>query len=196
MQHSSTTTTTTTSTSGAMMAPGMMPGMAPMPMMGGGAAQEKEDPCAYVNLNNEISCFCRFPNFDCLGCCTAPLGHKIELSRIPNATCNMQGCNNKAFAQCEGDLGYKGCCGGRCGPVFWRGCGRTLCAQHTKYYNWMDGENHITCCDLEDCAGAVESKKWHNYCCLGCFCCYTTCLKGMLHADKRKCTPEGNVVNR
>ena len=172
-----------------MMAPGMM---APPPMTGAPQGS-KSDPPSYVELDNEISCWCRG-----LCCLAAPDAKRREFLRIPNATCNMPGCNKKAYGQCQGDYKYNyDICFGICkGPVLWRGCGRTVCTEHMKYFSWGDGMNHCVACTHSSCAEELESKKWYNYCAGGCACCIDTCFRESLEASKRKCTPEGQVVNR
>ena len=180
--------------------------MAPGPMTMQGGGMPKQDPPSYCTVKNEISYCCR--NIaplkqlqgvvvDPIGIYTPPKGFKQEYLRLPNATCNIAGCRSKGYGQCEGEYKYIWCCAGRYGPLLWSGCGRTLCSEHMKYYNWLDGQSHLTACDLPDCAGRIEKVKWVNYCCRGgwaewWFC----CLGSACTAEKRKCMPDGTILVR
>ena len=165
--------------------------MAPSPMTTGGGPPQKENSPVYAEAMNEVHCCCIHP----IHCFSKKHTMKsIELIRVPNTKCDIPNCGNIAFGHCKGEYKYMGCCMGNCGePTLWNGCGRQLCNQHLKYYNWGDGQNHVTCCE-GSCEDDLNSAKWHNYCGKSCATCYC-CCGSMCNKPKRKFV-DGSVVDR
>ena len=122
---------------------------------------KKKTPPSYCELRNNVTCWWKQHSHHTLG--------TKECIRIPNTTCDEKGCNNGAYGYCNGQYKFMYANNGALGPTLWNGCGRMLCQAHMSYYNWGDGQNHLTCCkDRAECEGAVINVMKHNK--FGCFC--------------------------
>ena len=150
--------------------------MAPAPMTvvttttsGPGKAKWHEP--QFMEVENSVKCCFRAP-FCPINTCTDK--HRT-FENFQDLKCGVPGCTYDACARCESEERFCPAC---FGPRIWTGCGRPICAHHTKWYH-----NH--CCSVgaretvvcsEGCDDDMKMQKM-KHCLFGTFCgCLNCCI--------------------
>ena len=99
----------------------------------------------FVTVPNDVCCLFRPP---------CKINASKEFQSTPGITCDFAGCNNQAYAYCNGDFKY-----GYCGPRMHAGCGKQLCQTHMKWIQYSNGYHECVACS-DGCADQAHKAVW------------------------------------